>query len=276
LHLGTADWCVYCPLDIRPLLLGRYPFKTGHAIASATCDDRWHLWYPVWIKFYQISTSIFSGAGKDDCEACRKCYTRVDESTNAVQKSLGKSWGYLESPFRTIFLLRGRLDANHSWSSMQWEWFNLQASKLCFKIDLLFLNDHSFIDMIRIWGQSWLTFEDHCFFCYYWQRKCRHRLHRFDTTLFWWNRVVSHHFDEKILLHKKIISRKSSQTHNSLCLHFSFFWMGFQNHNFPLPKFCFWDTIKLKIRRKDRERKKWIECVLGFFQSIGWVCVLEN
>jgi hypothetical protein len=43
------------------------------------------------IGFYQISTSIFSCARKDDCEAFCKLHTGVDESTNAVQKSVRRS-----------------------------------------------------------------------------------------------------------------------------------------------------------------------------------------
>jgi hypothetical protein len=106
LNLGTVWWGDW-RFDANALFLGRYLLKASHALPSATCDYKWHLWYHIRIRFYQIFTSIFSYVRKDDCDACWRRHTGVDESTISAQKSVGRSWSYL-GRLSIMILIHGR------------------------------------------------------------------------------------------------------------------------------------------------------------------------
>lgn len=95
--VGTAWGAVSCTF------LGRCLFGLA-SHASATCENRWHLWHQTWIRLHQLSTFIFSRARKDGCETCFKRRTRVGERTIAIQESLGTSWSYLSGLCMMVFL----------------------------------------------------------------------------------------------------------------------------------------------------------------------------
>jgi hypothetical protein len=94
LHVGTT-WRAHRPFNFCILLLGRYLFGAFHPPQIATCKDTRHIRYQIWIRFYQIYTSLFTRAPKNDCEANYKLHAGVDDRTNPIPESVGTSWSYL-------------------------------------------------------------------------------------------------------------------------------------------------------------------------------------